>query len=135
LDVLSDDCIAKNLKFNRIDALNEHKEELLIATAGMPMTLTLATTMPGRGTDILLGGDFRPFQHIFTESEIRPYIEAYRNYTMQRGLQIILYGLHGSRKLEYQLRGRTGRQGQPGDVFSCFTIEDRAVRQTGAKIK
>ncbi len=101
----------KNIKHNVLNAKNHQSEAEIVAEAGQARTVTIATNMAGRGTDIKLGEGVR---------------EA-------GGLAIIGSERHDSRRVDRQLRGRAGRQGDPGSSQFFVALDDRLMRLFGSE--
>ncbi|MFN4853839.1 MAG: preprotein translocase subunit SecA [Bacteroidota bacterium] len=100
----------RNIKHNVLNAKLHQKEAEIVALAGLPGTVTIATNMAGRGTDIKLGAGVK---------------EA-------GGLAIIGTERHDSRRVDRQLRGRSGRQGDPGSSQFFVSLEDDLMRLFGS---
>ncbi len=107
------------LKHAVLNARYHEQEAQIIAQAGRPGAITIATNMAGRGTDIKLGGAD------CTETEKQQVIEA-------GGLYIIGTERHESRRIDNQLRGRAGRQGDPGQSKFFLSLEDDLLRIFGS---
>jgi len=101
-----------------LNAKNHTKEALIIAQAGKSKSVTVATNMAGRGVDIILGGD--PFD----ENE-------YGNVIHAGGLYVIGTERHESRRIDNQLRGRSGRQGDVGESRFYLSLQDDLMRLFG----
>ncbi|RZU01685.1 protein translocase subunit secA [Kribbella rubisoli] len=110
---LSDKLEAAEIEHVVLNAKNDAEEAAIIAEAGVPGTVTVSTQMAGRGTDIRLGG--RDETHDKEKA-----IEL-------GGLYVIGTGLHASRRLDDQLRGRAGRQGDPGGTLFFASLADELV--------
>ncbi|MBT5658590.1 MAG: preprotein translocase subunit SecA, partial [Rhodospirillaceae bacterium] len=143
--------LANMLKKNKIphkvlNARYHEQEAQIIAQAGVPGAVTIATNMAGRGTDIQLGGNFDlrvvgELADVSDEAErekrieiIRQEIEKARQIALDAGgLFIVGTERHESRRIDNQLRGRAGRQGDPG--ASCFflSLEDDLMRIFGSE--
>ncbi|MEE2695214.1 MAG: preprotein translocase subunit SecA [Pseudomonadota bacterium] len=113
----------KKIPHEVLNAKNHLKEAEIIANAGTPGQVTIATNMAGRGTDIKLGG-----------------IESLKNYQKDKkvaidsgGLFIIGTERHESRRIDNQLRGRSGRQGDPGSSRFFLSLEDDLMRIFGSE--
>ncbi len=113
-----------------------HKSEAkIIAEAGRPGALTIATNMAGRGTDIVLGGNLEA-ELAALENSTDKEIEAHKKEWKQRhetvinagGLHIFGTERHESRRIDNQLRGRSGRQGDPGVTRFYLSMEDNLMR-------
>ena len=105
-----------NIIHNLLNADNEEMEQELIKVAGMYGAVTVATNMAGRGTDIKLGG--------YNASE-----EEKRQITELGGLYVIGTSRNKSSRIDLQLRGRAGRQGDPGKTKYFFSLEDDLVKE------
>ncbi len=103
-----------------LNAKNHEREALIIAQAGRKGAVTISTNMAGRGVDIILGGD--PVD----EKEQREVIEA-------GGLFVIGTERHDSRRIDNQLRGRSGRQGDPGETRFYVSLQDDLMRIFGGE--
>jgi preprotein translocase subunit SecA len=141
--------LSAELKKRKIDhrVLNArfHEEEAkIIADAGVPGAVTIATNMAGRGTDIQLGGNLemrlasleaegKPVTETVT-SKIAAEIEAARATALAAGgLYVICTERHESRRIDNQLRGRTGRQGDPGASKFFLSLQDDLMRIFGSE--
>ncbi|MFY8016614.1 MAG: preprotein translocase subunit SecA, partial [Inhella sp.] len=119
---------AAKLPHQVLNAKQHAKEAEIIAQAGRPGVITIATNMAGRGTDIVLGGNVeKQVQFIEADESIAPADKARRIETLHSewqglheavkaagGLRVISTERHESRRIDNQLRGRSGRQGDPG---------------------
>ena len=94
-----------NIKHEVLNAKNHEREAEIVAKAGQRGSVTIATNMAGRGTDIVLGKDVR-----------------------DKGLHVIGTERHESRRIDNQLRGRSGRQGDPGSTRFFLSLEDDLIR-------
>lgn len=133
-----------NLPFNVLNARHHEQEALIIAQAGAPGAITIATNMAGRGTDIQLGGNFE--MRLIEELAKKPNADKERISTqikkeIAEGKEIVLkagglYVLgserHESRRIDNQLRGRSGRQGDPGLSKFYVSLEDDLMRIFGS---
>jgi len=134
------------VKHNVLNARYHEQEARIISQAGGPGAVTIATNMAGRGTDIQMGGnlDMRIAEEVKAEpgtdayaaavSKIEKEIEGYRKLSNEGGgLFVIGTERHESRRIDNQLRGRSGRQGDPG--ASCFflSLEDDLMRIFGSE--
>ena len=129
--ILSDN----NLKHNVLNAKQHEKEAKIIAEAGKIGMVTIATNMAGRGTDIQLGGN-KSFivDNIPTEKIDLEKIKSEKSKVKDLGgLYIIGTERHESRRIDNQLRGRSGRQGDPGSSIFYISLEDDLMRIFGAK--
>src|SRR6266513_1395331 len=113
---------------NVLNAKYHQREAEIVAGAGQPGAVTIATNMAGRGTDIKLGAgvtDSTPSQRKNAENQIEDIIEC-------GGLHIIGSERHESRRIDRQLRGRAGRQGDPGASQFFLSLEDDLMRLFGS---
>ena len=128
-----------------LNARFHEQEAAIVAQAGAPGSVTIATNMAGRGTDIQLGGnpDMRIEQEIPEElegaereariAEIKADIEAKKKVALEAGgLYVIGTERHESRRIDNQLRGRSGRQGDPGHSKFFLSLEDDLMRIFGS---
>jgi len=121
-----------------LNAKQHEREAQIVAQAGRPRAVTIATNMAGRGTDIVLGGSLESELH-----QIDPADEAARTRAREEwkvrhdevlasgGLHIIGTERHESRRIDNQLRGRSGRQGDPGSSRFYLSLEDNLMRIFG----
>ena len=125
----------ENIQHQVLNAKFHESEAEIIAQAGQPGTVTIATNMAGRGTDIVLGGN--PDSEIAQlkepdEETVRKIREQWRRRHEQvvdaGGLHIIGTERHESRRIDNQLRGRSGRQGDPGSSRFYLSLEDSLMR-------
>ena len=121
---------SKKINHNVLNAKQHEKEANIIAEAGKINAVTIATNMAGRGTDIKLGGnkDFIYDGKKEDESEIKKNEEKVKNLG---GLYIIGTERHESRRIDNQLRGRSGRQGDPGSTIFFISLQDELMRIFG----
>jgi preprotein translocase subunit SecA len=134
-ELLSNMLNSADIKHNVLNAKQHEREANIIVEAGRPGAVTIATNMAGRGTDIVLGGNL--------EAEIKALdnpaeaeLEALKTDWQQRqttvleagGLHIIATERHESRRIDNQLRGRSGRQGDPGVSRFYLSLEDPLMR-------
>lgn len=119
----------KKIAHNVLNARYHEQEAAIISQAGRFKAVTIATNMAGRGTDIVLGGnpemtkDLTPKQHAEEKQKV---IEA-------GGLYVIGTERHESRRIDNQLRGRSGRQGDPGTSKFYLSLEDDLMRIFGSE--
>ncbi len=123
--------IEKNIKHNVLNAKQHDKEAKIIAEAGKIETITIATNMAGRGTDIQLGGN-KDFRDEDNQKELVQIQEDKEKVKSLGGLHIIGTERHESRRIDNQLRGRSGRQGDPGISIFYISLEDELMRIFGA---
>ena len=121
---------SKKIKHNVLNAKQHDKEARIIAEAGKVGAVTIATNMAGRGTDIKLGGnkDFIFEGKKENASEVRENEYKVKNLG---GLFIIGTERHESRRIDNQLRGRSGRQGDPGSTIFFISLQDELMRIFG----
>ena len=120
----------KKIKHNVLNAKQHEMEAKIIAEAGKTGAVTIATNMAGRGTDIKLGGnkDFLEKEDSFNKNT---HIENENNVKNLGGLFIIGTERHESRRIDNQLRGRSGRQGDPGSTIFFISLQDELMRIFG----
>ena len=158
----------RGIKHNVLNAKHHEKEAEIIAQAGMPGAVTIATNMAGRGTDIMLGGnaeylaksEMKRMQYSdeliaeatgFAETDNEEIIEARKTFQELEakykteiqeeadkvravgGLFILGTERHDSRRIDNQLRGRSGRQGDPGESQFFLSLEDDLMRLFGGE--
>ena len=114
-----------NIPHNVLNAKNHENEADIIALAGKPFQITVATNMAGRGTDIQLGGN-PDIDRNFDK-------ENYQKVINLGGLCILGTERHESRRIDNQLRGRAGRQGDPGESIFFVSLEDDLMRIFGSE--
>ena len=112
---------AKKISHQILNAKHHEKEAEIIANAGRPGMVTIATNMAGRGTDIVLGGK----KEDQSEAE---WAENNEKVLLSGGLHILGTERHESRRIDNQLRGRSGRQGDPGYSRFFLSLEDDLLR-------
>ena len=141
-ELISELLTKAKLKHQVLNAKHHEKEAHIIAQAGRPGMITIATNMAGRGTDIVLGGSIETDIHEIKlndkltenkkEKEIKTIKEAWKeqnNLVVKAGgLHIIGTERHESRRVDNQLRGRAGRQGDPGSSRFYLSLEDSLLR-------
>ncbi|MFO8101628.1 MAG: preprotein translocase subunit SecA [Dehalococcoidia bacterium] len=123
-EILSDMLTKNGIKHNVLNAKNHEKEAHVIERAGRPGAVTIATNMAGRGVDIILGGNPDSLDHETWQAEHDKVVEA-------GGLHIIGTERHEARRIDNQLRGRAGRQGDPGSSRFYVSVEDDIMRRFG----
>lgn len=114
-EIISKKLEAKNIKHNVLNAKQNQSEAEIISEAGKLGAVTIATNMAGRGTDIVLGGIG------FNEDERQKIVNL-------GGLHVIGTERHESRRIDNQLRGRSGRQGDPGSSRFFLSLEDPLMK-------
>jgi preprotein translocase subunit SecA len=144
-ELLSDVLKRKGIPHQVLNAKNHEKEAAIIAQAGRVGAVTVATNMAGRGVDIILGGkkpgkpkrdDFQDEQE--WQKELERWQKEEREWQQEHDKVIELGGLHvvgterhEARRIDNQLRGRSGRQGDPGGSRFYVSLEDDVVRRFG----
>ncbi len=134
----------KGIRHEVLNAKNHAREAMIIAEAGAKGAVTIATNMAGRGTDIKLGGnpEFRARKRAGTNATPEQYEAAYKiekeNWLKENeevkkagGLYVIGSERHESRRIDNQLRGRSGRQGDPGRSKFFISMDDDLMRLFG----
>ena len=111
----------KKIPHQILNAKHHEKEAEIIANAGKPGMVTIATNMAGRGTDIVLGGKKEDQTDIDWKENNSRVLDA-------GGLHILGTERHESRRIDNQLRGRSGRQGDPGYSRFFLSLEDDLLR-------
>ncbi len=114
------------VKHEVLNAKNHEREAKIIANAGMPSAVTVATNMAGRGVDITLGG-IQPSK----KENIKNWEENQRKVLDLGGLYVVGTERHEARRIDNQLRGRAGRQGDPGESQFYVSMEDDLMRIFG----
>ena len=134
-EFLSNLLLQKKIKHQVLNAKFHAQEAEIIAEAGRPGTITIATNMAGRGTDIVLGGNLKAELaklNTLDPEEINNRKIAWQTRHDQvialGGLKVIGSERHESRRIDNQLRGRTGRQGDPGITKFYLSLEDNLMR-------
>ena len=120
----------KKIKHNVLNAKKHEKEAKIIAEAGKTGSVTIATNMAGRGTDIKLGGNKDYFEDGI-KNDIGEYKKDETKVKDLGGLFIIGTERHESRRIDNQLRGRSGRQGDPGATIFFISLQDELMRIFG----
>ena len=117
----------KGIPHELLNAKNHEREAAIIAKAGVFGAVTVATNMAGRGVDIILGGDQQD------KSKIKDWQKKHDKVVELGGLYIIGTERHESRRIDNQLRGRAGRQGDPGKTTFFVSLEDDLMRIFGGE--
>ena len=110
-----------NIKHDVLNAKQHEKESMIIENAGALGSVTIATNMAGRGTDIVLGGKKQKENNLEWENLNNEVLKS-------GGLHVIGTERHESRRVDNQLRGRAGRQGDPGSSRFYLSLEDNLMR-------
>ena len=134
-EYLSDLLNKNKIKHQVLNAKFHEKEADIIAQAGQPDAVTIATNMAGRGTDIVLGGNYEAEIKALDNSSSakidslkKDWEQRHNNVIESGGLHIIGTERHESRRIDNQLRGRSGRQGDPGSSRFYLSLEDNLMR-------
>ncbi|WP_374474712.1 preprotein translocase subunit SecA [Zoogloea sp.] len=141
-ELLSDLLTRAKLPHNVLNAKQHAREAEIVAEAGRPGVITIATNMAGRGTDIVLGGNVEKPVSLIREDEalseadrdariatLREEWKLRHEKVLQAGgLKIIGTERHESRRIDNQLRGRSGRQGDPGESRFYLSLEDPLMK-------
>ena len=122
----------KKIKHNVLNAKQHEKEAKIIASAGKVGAVTIATNMAGRGTDIKLGGN-KDFIEDGKKGDINEIKENETKVKDLGGLFIMGTERHESRRIDNQLRGRAGRQGDPGSTIFFISLQDELMRIFGGE--
>jgi preprotein translocase subunit SecA len=143
---LSEILKTRKIQHNVLNARYHEQEAFIVAQAGVPGGVTIATNMAGRGTDIQLGGnaDMRIRQELSAVTDpaelavksdaIRAEVAAYKQTALSAGgLYMIGTERHESRRIDNQLRGRSGRQGDPGASKFFLSLQDDLMRIFGSE--
>jgi len=141
-ELISDRLTKAKLPHQVLNAKQHAREAEIVTQAGRPKMITIATNMAGRGTDIVLGGNPEPEiervlsdeklsdeQKVATESSMRAEWQVLHDQVVETGgLHIVGTERHESRRVDNQLRGRAGRQGDPGSTRFYLSLEDPLLR-------
>jgi len=141
-ELISDLLQKQKLPHQVLNAKQHAKEAEIVAQAGRPGVITIATNMAGRGTDIVLGGNVEKQVHFLEIDESIPADDKARRIAQlhdewqglhdkvkaEGGLRIIATERHESRRIDNQLRGRSGRQGDPGASRFYLSLDDPLMR-------
>jgi preprotein translocase subunit SecA len=127
-----------NIPHEVLNAKQHEREAHIVAQAGRPGAVTIATNMAGRGTDIVLGGSLKvelaqldPADEATRKSVESEWQKRHEQVVASGGLHIIGTERHESRRIDNQLRGRSGRQGDPGSSRFYLSLEDNLMRIFG----
>ena len=141
-ELLSEMLKAEKLPHQVLNAKQHEREAQIVAQAGRPTMLTIATNMAGRGTDIVLGGNVeKQIDHLHADSDVPEADKEAKVATLRSewrslhdqviaagGVHIIGTERHESRRIDNQLRGRSGRQGDPGSSRFYLSMEDTLLK-------
>ena len=125
----------KKIKHEVLNAKQHAREADIIANAGRPLAVTIATNMAGRGTDIVLGGSLdaelatldKPGEDLIAKVKA-DWQQRHEQVLQSGGLHVVGTERHESRRVDNQLRGRSGRQGDPGSTRFYLSLEDSLMR-------
>lgn len=133
--VISELLSRKNIPHQVLNAKNHEREAFIIAEAGQPAAITVATNIAGRGVDIILGGakpELRDFDKAADyKKALKDWEKRHEQVVKLGGLHVIGTERHESRRIDNQLRGRAGRQGDPGSSRFYISLEDEIMRIFG----
>lgn len=140
-EMLSEHLRKAGVKHEVLNAKQHEREAQIVANAGQPGAVTIATNMAGRGTDIVLGGSLEAELHALGEeldaaerARLKAdWQERHEAVKAAGGLHIIGTERHESRRIDNQLRGRSGRQGDPGSSRFYLSLEDNLIRIFGGE--
>ncbi|MDH3588008.1 MAG: preprotein translocase subunit SecA [Gammaproteobacteria bacterium] len=134
-EILSGLLSKKKIAHEVLNAKQHAREADIVAQAGRPGAITIATNMAGRGTDIVLGGNLEAELHKLAsddeavQQEVRDeWAERHQSVIDAGGLHIVGTERHESRRIDNQLRGRSGRQGDPGSSRFYISLDDNLMR-------
>ncbi|QKW58067.1 preprotein translocase subunit SecA [Stenotrophomonas sp. NA06056] len=135
-EMLSEHLRKAGVKHEVLNAKQHDREATIVANAGRPAAVTIATNMAGRGTDIVLGGSLEAEIHELGDGATDEQKAAVKAEWQKRhdavkaagGLHIVGTERHESRRIDNQLRGRSGRQGDPGSSRFYLSLEDNLMR-------
>ena len=135
-ELISKELAKHKIAHNVLNAKQHEREADVIAQAGSPGMVTIATNMAGRGTDIMLGGNWQAEIDALGDAATPDIVEKVREEWQKRhdqvleagGLHIVGTERHESRRIDNQLRGRAGRQGDPGSSRFYLSLEDDLLR-------
>jgi preprotein translocase subunit SecA len=135
-ELLSKILTKQKIKHSVLNAKQHEREAQIVQNAGRPGSITIATNMAGRGTDIVLGGSLDAVLADVGEGEDASAVETewterHEQVLKAGGLHIVGTERHESRRIDTQLRGRSGRQGDPGSSRFYLSMEDTLMRIFG----
>jgi preprotein translocase subunit SecA len=136
-EIISDFLKRKGVPHEVLNAKNHLREAMIIADAGKKGVITVATNMAGRGVDIILGGSRKEKWEVENEKEWEKgdmeWQKAHEEVVALGGLHVIGSERHESRRIDNQLRGRSGRQGDPGSSRFFVALDDDIMRLFGGE--
>ena len=138
-ELIADLLKAQNIPHEVLNAKQHEREAYVVGRAGIPGAITIATNMAGRGTDIVLGGNVKLEEHLLLETNpnaTEKDLEEIRERAKERQAQVLALGglhiigteRHESRRIDNQLRGRAGRQGDVGSSRFYLSLDDHLMR-------
>jgi preprotein translocase subunit SecA len=135
-EIISDILTNSKIQHEVLNAKQHEREAHIIEQAGMPKAVTIATNMAGRGTDIVLGGnvdaEIERLGEGATETDIKKlrdlWLDRHEQVLASGGLHVIGSERHESRRIDNQLRGRSGRQGDAGSTRFYLSLQDDLMR-------
>ena len=127
-ELLSERLRRKKIPHEVLNAKQHEREASIVAQAGRPGAVTVATNMAGRGTDIVLGGNPEGI-----DIDAEEWATDHQSVIKEGGLQIIGTERHEARRIDNQLRGRAGRQGDPGATRFYVALDDDLMRRFGGE--
>lgn len=133
-EIISQLLTRRGIKHELLNAKNHQREAQIIAQAGKKGAVTVATNMAGRGVDIVLGGDAPKAadgRSDASSAENKQWVKAHDEVVKLGGLFVIGTERHESRRIDNQLRGRSGRQGDPGASRFFVALDDEIMRLFG----
>ena len=136
-EIISNHLKKMKIPHNMLNAKNHEKEASIIAEAGKPGAVTVATNMAGRGVDIILGGALpevlpgKSYEEYRSTKEYKLWEVEHEKVVKAGGLHVTGTERHESRRIDNQLRGRSGRQGDPGSTRFYLSLEDDLLRIFG----
>jgi len=137
-ELLSKEFVKQKIEHEVLNAKQHEREAMVIAKAGRTGAVTIATNMAGRGTDIVLGGNLE-IQLADVDSEAQreklksEWKKDHQSVLDSGGLYVIGTERHESRRIDNQLRGRSGRQGDPGETRFFLSMDDSLMRIFGSE--
>lgn len=128
-EIISSELIKKGLKVEVLNAKNHERESEIIANAGRKGAITISTSMAGRGTDIILGGNPNYIRENISNDILK---EEQKFVKEVGGLYVIGFERNKSRRVDDQLKGRAGRQGDPGRSRFYVSLDDELFQIFGS---
>ena len=138
-EIISEYLKRRKIPHNILNAKNHEREAMIIAEAGKRGGVTVATNMAGRGVDIILGGAMPDRPEGITQADYeksaayKKWLNDHEKVVKAGGLHVIGTERHESRRIDNQLRGRSGRQGDPGSSRFYLSLEDDLMRIFGGE--